>query len=948
MLTDDDLNHDKAAVACLYCDTKARQDQTVDNLIASIYTQIGATCTDKNIQPLEKLWEKHLQGQTRPSTDEILSAVSSVASDLDDVYLLIDAFDEIGDPGRQVHLVDMIHHLVSEESRETRWHVMVSSRLELCPFPEATLYHVTAKASEIQTMVREHISRPSFFESQALTQRVQRQIKLRDEITSKIASRASGMFLLAALHLNQIQSMTNLTDLRAALQELPKGTDQVYASIWERVMDQARNRVALARKAILWVCFSKRHLGVEELRHILATRMEHRNFDNDAVSSIDDIIASCKSPLKVDKEGQQVRLVHLTAQTHLEERLRRSEGDIDGHMTRLCLTYLTFEVFQAAACEYTSYYASCHEKKARKIARRRFLPSRLEEFPFLNYAANYWGFHARGQPENTCQTQIIQSLLMPNVFENMVMIVYEGDSVSSARLSREERRAISPRVLATYYSLGHIVKMLDPEKGIYREPLTDPEKQTMYHLAVGRDDLTIVQYLLRCGIEIDAPDIDRRTALQQALEQNFTGMTQLLLENDGGFASPMEALEDMVLSETLDLLATSALETRMKQDRGHVLNLILERACYFGKSNVMSFALDKGAEVDHINHEGRTVLSEAIRISRSDIVKLLVSRGALCSANSIEQMSPLQEAAKSQFIFKARLYMGQDLDSCRNRRRLRELTDSGSIALTQFVKRQFEKKIDPRNLLYVSKFRVLLREDKDQANIMGLLLAHGADPHEVMADGATITHLAACSEPRLRMLKVLGFLKPHARDNSGRTALQYAVALNRPESMRYLITEGADVLSTDSKGAALLHYSIKDLRCMKIAFESGCRVQENDRRCRTPYHYAMMCEEVESETIIALERLPGLKTPAVDVYGHRADYYRDKLNGPERQTYCANVEFIEARWYEDELSQLRIHHHLQESEYGCSLEQVHFSKWLSNQAKASQQWTLVACSDDEE
>ncbi|KAF8539806.1 hypothetical protein BDD12DRAFT_736328, partial [Trichophaea hybrida] len=50
----------------------------------------------------------------------------------------------------------------------------------------------------------------------------------------------------------------------------------------------------------------------------------------------------------------------------------------------ICLTYLSFDVFEAGCC--TS---------------DETLSSRLQEYPFLKYAVQFWDAHARGDPQKT-------------------------------------------------------------------------------------------------------------------------------------------------------------------------------------------------------------------------------------------------------------------------------------------------------------------------------------------------------------------------------------------------------------------------------------------------------------------------------------------------------------------------------------------------------------------
>jgi GTPase SAR1 family protein len=81
------------AVAYLYCDFGRQDEQTVDNLTASLLRQLA-----EGQSPLSKtmkdLYSKHEKKQTRPPLEDISEALQTVAASYSRVFILVDALDE--------------------------------------------------------------------------------------------------------------------------------------------------------------------------------------------------------------------------------------------------------------------------------------------------------------------------------------------------------------------------------------------------------------------------------------------------------------------------------------------------------------------------------------------------------------------------------------------------------------------------------------------------------------------------------------------------------------------------------------------------------------------------------------------------------------------------------------------------------------------------------------
>ncbi|KAF8465672.1 hypothetical protein BDZ91DRAFT_220556 [Kalaharituber pfeilii] len=139
-----------------------------------------------------------------------------------------------------------------------------------------------------------------------------------DEVESaltKIRVKACGMFLWARLVLHDLDRCTNLESLQEAVNSLPKGLEEAYQRILDRI---ERNRDAAlgqdAKKILQMVICSKRPLRQQEIHHILAIRtgdiqIEPRRLLRRKLEEL------CGPILMV--EGSAVCFVHFSAREYL-------------------------------------------------------------------------------------------------------------------------------------------------------------------------------------------------------------------------------------------------------------------------------------------------------------------------------------------------------------------------------------------------------------------------------------------------------------------------------------------------------------------------------------------------------------------------------------------------------------------------------------------------------
>jgi hypothetical protein len=138
----------------------------------------------------------------------------------------------------------------------------------------------------------------------------------------------------------------------------------------------------------MWISKSKRPFHVEELQHALAVEWsDHedppRSLDHGNVLDPEDLVSVCARLAIIETESKIIRLVHFTTEEFFRSSLETLFLHADVQISKVCLAYLLFDEF----CDGRSY--SPDE-----------LDDRVEDCPFLLYAAVYWHEHYRAEHRN--------------------------------------------------------------------------------------------------------------------------------------------------------------------------------------------------------------------------------------------------------------------------------------------------------------------------------------------------------------------------------------------------------------------------------------------------------------------------------------------------------------------------------------------------------------------
>lgn len=182
--------------------------------------------------------------------------------------------------------------------------------------------------------------------------------------------------------MDSVAKKNSRRDIRKALDNLPKELNNMYDDAMRRIWSQGEEDVKLAERVLSWIVLAFRPLLVNEIQHALAVELEDLCFEEGGIPEEDFLVSVCAGLVTIDPESRIIRLVHYTTQEYFENDHMARFPSAPVSITKICLTYLSFEDFHHGNCDTDQE-----------------IKDRLNKYSLLEYASQYWGHHARGAVE---------------------------------------------------------------------------------------------------------------------------------------------------------------------------------------------------------------------------------------------------------------------------------------------------------------------------------------------------------------------------------------------------------------------------------------------------------------------------------------------------------------------------------------------------------------------
>ncbi|KAJ7205719.1 ankyrin repeat-containing domain protein [Mycena pura] len=820
------LDSENIRIAVVYLNHKETEAQSPSNVLAAIWQQL---ILEKPLShTIEQLYAKHHEQRTRPSLDDTYAALCSTASQLSRVFIAVDALDEY--PEEQRHT--LLQHLSTLGPCVS---LMVISR------PHINIKHtisnfetieIRAAKDDIQKYLDGQIEK-----SQRLSRHVRSAPDVRQALESRIVEGSDGMFLLAKLHIHSLTTKHTVKALREALNNMPEDLDSTYDEVVARINQQSRDDKELAWLSLSWITHAKRPLLRSELMEALAVEPGSAELDPENLLDTDSILSVCAGLVVIHEEDDTIRLVHYTMQNYLEQRQTKEFPHASTNITMTCMTYLSFDIF------------------GKKVYRDN--PQTLfSAHPFLNYAVEYCLIHARGDPEERIQENIVSFLRncsiwrelwnrtnFPTVSEARLWIAAAfGLEIICQSLIKEDGLGRVLQEASLKGRIDMVQVLLKSRTPAARIPL---EYGHALAAAAGRGHFEIIRLLVYAGAEVNTKGKDHGTALCAASFRGDYEIVGLLLKHradinaNGPKGTALQAACSAGHEAVARFLLDSGADIRTAGERA------LLAASLKGDAAIVRLLLEYGIDPYTIREN---LLQMMLSAGHKSVARVLIEHGVSQSSRyelnaKVWHASALQAASRNgqDTIVKMLINLDPYLDSTSYNNALdAALVEWQLGVMERFNVPEISLAVSPEG--YEVVIRLLLQHgavmrDTSAYNtallvrdegFMQLLFEHGASAFAGSTEYGHILQKASCmgAADILRLL-----LKHGASDNPEwhRTnALQVAAAAGNEEFVaEILIEHGADVNAVGSEsGNSALHAAVMKghMAIIEILLEHGADV----------------------------------------------------------------------------------------------------------------------------
>jgi ankyrin repeat protein len=704
-----------SAILMLYCKWDDSQSQSIDCLLASLVKQV-AQRYGLGSEETSKMFTKHSKAGTSPGRDEYLTVLNAELDRFPKTFIVVDGLDELREERTRLILIETLTSLnvkinllvTSRPVDSITRHFALLERNIYCDGCEkggnryqfhcsdcdeedtngfdlcescyekgercshkghilvkqfnGRVINVAAMEEDLLTYVKWRVGSSEF-----LQRCVESKTGLMEDIVDTVVRENGGMFLLAKFNMDTLASKMRPGEVKEALKVLPKELEGTYTDAMTRIGDLPSSHKEVAMEFLRWVVFAERPLEVHEIEHAIAVSEGDRDIDPDDIIRAQVLASMCAGLVRFD-ESDCVRLVHFSAKNFFSKHHEKWFPDGSIKLTSTCLSYLQFDIFSQGSCVGPSESAD--------------FDARLEQYPFLKYAAEFWGKHLLKTPRDDFFASARKLLTDPGYFAALSQSLWYVDDEDSASWAGKD--GSTPLHLATHFGLNKLVVEL---LGSGIDPDTrDVNGVTPLALASIRGVADVAATLLQAGADVNSVDNVGSTPLYGAACHNQEEVIKLLLKqgatdvnltvseytplmvaslnghvgivkaflriplleiNKGSTESGTTALMLAAMynePEAVEALLTHPdIDINLQDSSG---STALISAAEDGYRRVVEILLNKGAntEMKQLGSEG-TALNRAIDYNQVSVVQLLLDRGANVHHTDVFKRGMLHSAA---------------------------------------------------------------------------------------------------------------------------------------------------------------------------------------------------------------------------------------------------------------------------------------------------------------
>jgi ankyrin repeat protein len=434
---------------------------------------------------------------------------------------------------------------------------------------------------------------------------------------------------MARLHVGLLSTAHSKQDILNALEALPKGIDETYDEILNRIKDQPAKEAELAKRVLGWITYAKKPLTIKQLQQALAVTLDSTHPDEDAEPHEQILISACLGIVTVDSKADIIRLVHYTTQEYIEWIRETQFPEAQTVIAKTCLTCLGFNM------------VTPHSR-----------PVLLDYYIFLRYAIEFWAQHVNDMGKRPDVQEAALRVLIDERKRDAIGSISRSSLVDGTLLHAIAYYGLvtlslillsgTPNIPQRYFSRFRIKPLCShmPDFDIVKY-LPDAEKDIEAECSYGRTPLSyaaanghkeIVKLLLNAKAKVDAQNKDGGTALISAIANSHMEIVEMLLDakakvdtqnKDGTTALILAAVHGH--EEIVEMLLNAQAKVDAQNKHGDTALIYVAMK---GHKEIFEMLLNAQAKVDTQNKDGGTALISATVNGHEEIVEMLLNAKA--------------------------------------------------------------------------------------------------------------------------------------------------------------------------------------------------------------------------------------------------------------------------------------------------------------------------------
>lgn len=533
---------------------------------------------------------------------------------------------------------------------------------------------------------------------------------------------------------------------------------------------QDEKRAELAIRALALLTAAQAPLTAEAmchflgLAHILDYKERPSELILEEIPNPESITDCCMGLIKVEPTTKIVMLAHYDILQ--EMRKQWDEYFAKEHSARLAITCIAY----LSLAEVSK--GPCHDSPTFR--------SRLEKYPFLDYASHYWGYHARaalsfGSRKAEISDDINRFLKQPMNLALSLQVSEHNPKGKRKALAMhpDQLPGVSELQIASRHGLATLVQRFLLDMSLDMISKQDSYGRTALHEAAQAGWEDIVGMLIKAKADPSTMDYEGKTPFIYAAERRHTKLLSVLDDSQVRSSHDQEKLED-ALCEAAEAARTGIvkelLQLGVNPNSERYKTSPMTIASRRGHIGIVRLLLKAGASPStaELSSSDRIPLHQAIRNNHVDVAALLLSYGADIEARDSLGRTAIFETLDTPDVRGAALLLKNGIDiSC--------LDDMGDNLLHEAARTgAFEHASS-----FVDRGIAMSIPNKKGLTPLHLAARHGHSAGDgsyeiaslLVREGATINH----------------------RDCTGQTPLMYAVSAGNPQLCRMLLEHGASV-----------------------------------------------------------------------------------------------------------------------------------------------------------